>query len=458
VRQLIAAFIHRPAPAIFPDSPKICNHMSGRSKRTRTSNPRHSSQGTSNNVSKHPYSPSIDATTVPSLVLSREISGHHSLFSASLDFVKTPDSKIKSLFYKPERHDKRSIDEHNQILFPPPTHRRTAAQIRTFFEYGLGAKKQIIHQSANDIIDTSNLINYIDSEFACDGHSATNDSESIGEESIKSDAAVDHPMDQDESSTEENVEQEMCVGVDLEYITNMKLDKESRDARMLGFKHTVREGYTTRTRLEHPNNIGFQWPFCLPVVGVLVNGNKPNEIVWTIREKECYNNICTEDDGPDFGRYSIHHVDCVGGAIVKQGLCSSCLAKKKLLTARFHSNFVARNQGVDINSRSTIGARTYSLQQGVTDHYKKRAKNLSKRLSYKQRALDKLTEEQGMTVEINETSDSIFNYDVAQNVKRFLAADPNDRTNAIADFVFRESVKKYLENTRAHAVARVVGV
>ena len=56
-----------------------------------------------------------------------------------------------------------------------------------------------------------------------------------------------------------------------------------------------------------------------------------------------------------------------------------------------------------------------------------------------------------MQVEINESSDSIFNYDVADNVSRFLASDPNNRSAAIADFVFRESVKKYQDAKRSHA-------
>ena len=39
----------------------------------------------------------------------------------------------------------------------------------------------------------------------------------------------------------------------------------------------------------------------------------------------------------------------------------------------------------------------------------------------------------------------------SNDVSRFLASDPNDRTNAIVEFVFRDSVKKYQDAKRRHA-------
>ena len=52
-------------------------------------------------------------------------------------------------------------------------------------------------------------------------------------------------------------------------------------------------------------------------------------------------------------------------------------------------------------------------------------------------------EDTGVEVQINSHSDTIFNTMVAENVSRFLNSDPNDQTNAIADYVFRENVRKY---------------
>ena len=45
-----------------------------------------------------------------------------------------------------------------------------------------------------------------------------------------------------------------CPGITLSYIQDMKLDADKRAKRMLGFKQTVREGWQTRERLEHPIN------------------------------------------------------------------------------------------------------------------------------------------------------------------------------------------------------------
>ncbi|KAL7503030.1 hypothetical protein ACHAXN_001589, partial [Cyclotella atomus] len=392
----------------------------------------------------------IDAATVPPLTLSREIAlRRRTDFSNHLDFVNTPDSKIKSLFYDPSRDDSTSIGDNNQVLFPHPYWQRMATRIRKFFELALSAKKTVIEGSANYMIDKSNLITYLDSPFASDGNNATNDTEYGEDDSIKSDAAVDFPMDQDEPSTESKPK--MCTGIDEDYISNMFLDAEKRKERPFGFSHTVHEGLTTSARLEHPDNIGFKLPFDLPVCGFLTHGNQQDKIVWKVHQKARYVDTNSFEDGPSFGCYSIHHAECVGGAIVKEDLCKSCYNKKKRLIERFDSHHKARTEGIDINTRSNLPAHSHSLQQQVTEHYKKQAKNLSARLSYKQRALDKLTEEQGMTVEINDTSDSIFNYNVANNVTCFLASDPNDRCNAIADFVFRESVKKYFDAKERHA-------
>jgi hypothetical protein len=80
--------------------------------------------------------------------------------------------------------------------------------------------------------------------------------------------------------------------------------------------------------------------------------------------------------------------------------------------------------------------RTSSLQREQTKHWMRRAKNLSMKLSYKQRALDKLLEETGVHVEVNETADKIFSSTNAERVKQFLESNPDDRGNAIAVLIF----------------------
>lgn len=223
----------------------------------------------------------------------------------------------------------------------------------------------------------------------------------------------------------------------------MNLDAAKRESRILGFKHTVREGWFTREHLEHPtNNIGFSWPFTLPVVSCLTSGNNMNEIVWKIEQIDERTNF--DVVGPDFEKFVIRHRQCdtTLGAELKQGLCQWCLSRKKKLLDRFDSHIDKRSNPVPASTRSDV-LRTTSLQQTKTQHWMRVAKNFGMKLSYKQRALDKLLEETGVHVEVNETASEIFSETNAERVQKFLDSNPNDRGNAIAEYVFKENCIKY---------------
>lgn len=385
--------------------------------------------------------------------------------AAHLDFINTSDDKIRELFLKPKCHN-RSTDSDGCIIFPPRAIRRTATEIRDFFNMGIKDKRQKIEQCRNFQIDTDQMISYLDSEFASQGEQepirrafalsnepAGQAQDIAGEEDFGDDEEFGDDIELEFGQTLSKIwstkaaTSDVCPGITISYIQNMRLDDEIMTRRILGFKHTIREGFTTRARLEHPDRTE-KWPFCLPVVGAIAHGNIDTEIVWRVEEVDGYINSNSDEDGPEFERFIIKHVDCSGG-ITKQGLCSHCFRKKKLLLDRFDSNVKSREEEVKINTRTTL-ARTFSLQNKRTEYYQRKAKNLSARLSYKQMALNKLTVETGMDVEINETSDSIFNYSVASNVAKYLAAD-GDNTNAAAEFIFRESVRKYQDAKTKHA-------
>jgi hypothetical protein len=360
-----------------------------------------------------------------------------------LDFMNVSDEKIRSLFYKPDRHDRRSLDSQGSIIFPPQANRRTCTQIRDFFDYGLAGKMLALNDVAVTKIDTTGMINYLDSEFASNGESPSRDIPSTSKD-VKS---VD---DEDIFSVDDKVDS-TCPGVTMSYVTDMKLDAEGRDRRLLGFKHTIRERFATRSQLEHPDRIGFKWPFCLPVVGAVASGNDASLLVWKVEEEEGYCNTTAAEDGPEFERFTIRHVNCSKGEITKQGLCAECFGKKRLLMDRFDSNVRVRSEDLNIKTRSSL-ARTGSIQRQRTEFYQRKAKNLSRRLSYKQRALDKLTEEQGMDIQVNETSDAIFNDNVANNVSQFLASDPNDRlySGRVSKSTKMQSVGMLLELDNLH--------
>jgi hypothetical protein len=84
-----------------------------------------------------------------------------------------------------------------------------------------------------------------------------------------------------------------------------------------------------------------------------------------------------------------------------------------------------------------------------TMYYSTELKNVSRRLSYKARALAKLTEDTGVECPVNEDSDKLFDMTMEENVKTFLTKDPNDRLAAIAEYVFAEACSKH-KQARLH--------
>ena len=74
-----------------------------------------------------------------------------------------------------------------------------------------------------------------------------------------------------------------CNGISIKYIHNsQRLNTLRKSHLILGFKHTIREGWTTRSRLEHPSHTSFVWPFHLPVVSALTDGNDVTKLVWVL--------------------------------------------------------------------------------------------------------------------------------------------------------------------------------
>jgi hypothetical protein len=66
------------------------------------------------------------------------------LILCDLDFVNVPDHVIQQLFYNEQRHSTRSIDASGNIMMPPLALRRSAQQIRQFFEWGKAQKREQI--------------------------------------------------------------------------------------------------------------------------------------------------------------------------------------------------------------------------------------------------------------------------------------------------------------------------
>jgi hypothetical protein len=128
----------------------------------------------------------------------------------------------------------------------------------------------------------------------------------------------------------------------------------------------------------------------------------------------------------DFGRYTFRHAECdVSDINVKQGLCCHCLRAKPLLMRRFDSNLRLHTEEFNPNRRADLDKTPSLINQRVL-YYSTQYKRVSRRLSYKAKALAKLTEDTGVECPINEDSDQIFDITMEENVKRFLSRDSGD--------------------------------
>jgi hypothetical protein len=145
----------------------------------------------------------------------------------------------------------------------------------------------------------------------------------------------------------------------------------------------------------------------------------------------------------DFGRYTFRHAECdVSDINVKQGLCCHCLRAKPLLMRRFDSNLRLHTEEFNPNRRADLDKTPSLINQRVL-YYSTQYKRVSRRLSYKAKALAKLTEDTGVECPINEDSDQIFDITMEENVKRFLSRDSGDCLAAIAEYVFSEACMKH---------------
>ena len=194
----------------------------------------------------------------------------------------------------------------------------------------------------------------------------------------------------------------------------MRLVTGNKNNRLLGFMHEVRERFATRPTIKHPDNHGVKWPCEPPVVSVLVDGNDQKKVIWKVEE---HDPICPPvflNDGPDFNRFTIRHMKCHGSnnTTLTQGLCPACHVKKHHLFRRFDAQVTKRSSDFKPNSRRSL-EKTTSLSNKRIDNLQKESRRLKKKLSYYEKLSEKMIEQTGVEVQVNETSDSLFSVDTA---------------------------------------------
>lgn len=408
-----------------------------------SSRPRRSRDGSNKHppISKHPSETPIDATSYPlrHLRLVVEDSTQHQHLLHDLDFVDLPDDIILQLFYKADQHESRSLSADGSIIMPPPALRRSNSQIREFFRLGRSQKRQKIEDFSSHIIDKTGRINYTNSVYY--EESLENEKRPTVQSTIDPQSP---PQQEPPSVWPESPPISVCGGINIQYLQDMRWTTERFKEMAYGFADTQRESLMTRIKLANPRNPFGGWNFEPPVVGALVSGNDQNRVVWTCTEIVNGSEPFMLGCDVDFGRYTFRHVDCdvSDTTEVKHGLCTACLRAKPILLSRFDSNLKLHTSGFNPKRRASMD-RTPSLMWDRTDYFATELKKVSRRLSYKEKALAKLIEDTGVDCPINEDSDKIFDITMEQNVKRFLSSDPSDRTAAIAEYVFTEACQKH---------------
>jgi hypothetical protein len=328
-----------------------------------------------------------------------------------------PDAKIKQFFYDGSSRLDRCVTDEGDYIFPPPVLRRTAQQIREFVKLGRKQKEQQILLFQDYTIEKSNNVDYDETS-----HHIT--PESPPKETILSPPEPLNPFEDAASpavSSAPSIPSSRCGGVTFEYISTMRYSQTRRDEVELGFIHTVREGWSTRQRFESPNNHGFTWPFCLPVVSCITAGST-SDIVWKVKENRPVDQLVS-----DFEKFAIKHRDCNGDEFVQPGkLCTAaCESKKKRLFERFDSNLKLRTQPFQSNRPFTLD-RTQSLSHERAIYWAQVARKYTKKIHYRDKVIRKLNEETAVEVPVNEYNDAIFHTKVADNVEEFLSKVADD--------------------------------
>jgi hypothetical protein len=169
-------------------------------------------------ISRHPRNPSIDATSMDSCTLAevvRDAKKHSTLLAHThIDFAHVTDAKLYTLFLSGNERLLQRSTSNGAIIHPPIALRRTAKQIRDFYEAGLSQKTQLIDQYKNVLLCTSGMITYLESEFA--PQAATpffSGGDSVAAGSIKSVSFAE------DSSYKSLTAQESCRGISIEYIS-----------------------------------------------------------------------------------------------------------------------------------------------------------------------------------------------------------------------------------------------
>ena len=115
-------------------------------------------------------------------------------------------------------------------------------------------------------------------------------------------------------------------------------------------------------------------------------------------------------------------------------LCTDCQNNKQTLLRCMESAVNIRENGVDPNTRSMVLIRSMTLQKQSIEYHQNESEKKSKKIAWRDKAIDKLDQSTVINVHMNEHADDIFNDDVVEEVNKFLSQKVSK--DSVAQYAF----------------------
>ena len=326
--------------------------------------------------SVHPADATVDAAEFD---LSRlQLLLEFPLFAERVDFLDMPDSSIKKMFVTSRML--RKAEGVDNLLFPPPNHRRTLAQIQKWFDLGNRQRRELFDESKIYQIEKS----FNDDTLYWDGAAWR-----IRPPRIPSTILT-------------------CSGFTRQYMLSLSdtyYDQAGRERLELGLCQTIREAMSNRVESSRPSN--HTWRHPSTVVGELWNMKDANDIRCIVDVGEHY----SHENQFDF--LAIRSKDCTRGAVeVGENLCKNCKSQWRYVKDKCVDNVVIRaslaSGGFHPNTNRNILSRSTSLQKQHANYHMRTHRNKSKQILRMEKVAEEMIEQNGITVTRNRYSDAIF--------------------------------------------------
>ena len=380
---------------------------------------------------RHHSTAPIDASNYGVRWLKRQMKKETNLFENHYDFIKVPVEAIRKIFWEGNKYYE---NRGYTYMDPPRALRRHPKLIKDFLKLGDQQKRDRIklysvfdnseeldalyndESEADDSIGEVTFTTGIDGAWECGGWDGIIDGFGGWYDDVS------FP----------------CCGVTMETISQSRLSDERMADVKFGFKHTIREALVGKANLMRPDNFKWDDEAYGDADGVLTTGVDAR-VDWLVELKRPVD--------VEFECATIRDIQCLEQSS-KEGMpCTSCCNSKQKLIRRMTSTGDLRRKPLSKYTTNKVLQRTPSL---INEKAVKQAEEIKAlKSSYRAKLFKKMSHNEGVSVELNGSSDLIFNDDVAANMEEFLSQEVSK--DSLALYVFKESVRK-------HKIAKASGV